>query len=419
MDIIDLADQPQLYRVSPRDRQPLVDFMVRALEARGCRVLAVSRADRAPFKLAFENPSGERMEIRAYAFLANNRLTRNRPDDEHRFQIKYGSKPKGDEGRELQELWQDPWGVETTLLLGINTETGFWVAADPVLHSPTRFFISVEFKQEHADRILEQGWAYWERDRRSSTTKSEPVEVLIGGRPETFLDLVYLERLAKGLDPGHRLAFADARTTRDGEDGSPSSARSHPLLKELELPPGEVFDLIQSAPRLKMAVRGWVAEEHLYRAVSVLDGIQTCERLEGEGKADLELCFRGHRFSIECKNVLRTRLADGTIRVDFQRTRSAKSDPCSRFYAPTDFDIVAACLHSCTGAWDFRFVLSGALDPHPKCEGKLDSRVQLDARWSDDLLSVLESAVALRVAGGDVASLRPVDPQMQLFDGGE
>jgi hypothetical protein len=37
-----------------------------------------------------ETPAGERTGIVAYAFLANNTPTKNRPKDEHRFQIKYG-----------------------------------------------------------------------------------------------------------------------------------------------------------------------------------------------------------------------------------------------------------------------------------------------------------------------------------------
>jgi len=57
------------------------------------------------------------MGIVAYAFLANSKPTKNRPPDEHRFQLKYGSKDD-----RLHELWQDPFGLYTTLLVGINPE---------------------------------------------------------------------------------------------------------------------------------------------------------------------------------------------------------------------------------------------------------------------------------------------------------
>ena len=38
------------------------------------------------------------------------------------------------------------------------------------------------------------------------------------------------------------------------------------------------------------------------------------------------------------------------------RTRASKADPCSRFYSPNDFDVVAACLHAVSERWEFRYV---------------------------------------------------------------
>jgi hypothetical protein len=89
--------------------------MEAALVAAGCRIIHKSPADRAPFRISFVLPNGERMGIVAYAFLANSKVTRNRPGDEHRFQVKYGSKNDS-----LHEIWQDPFGLYTTLFLGIN-----------------------------------------------------------------------------------------------------------------------------------------------------------------------------------------------------------------------------------------------------------------------------------------------------------
>ena len=77
------------YRVSPRDRAPLLAFIHQALRQSGCRILYSSTPDVAPFRVTFETASGERIGIVAYAFLANNRVTRHRPPDEHRFQVKY------------------------------------------------------------------------------------------------------------------------------------------------------------------------------------------------------------------------------------------------------------------------------------------------------------------------------------------
>ncbi len=388
----------ETFAVQRSAREPLLLWMREALEASGCRILCASEPDRAPFRITFETQMGERLGIVAYVYLANSKPTKNRPIDEHRFQVKYGSK-----NARLHEIWQDPFELYTTLFLGINPDTGFFVAADPVLHNPTRFFISIEFKEQSVREILETGWTSWERTKQSRRS-DEPVEVLVGGSRESFLRLVRFERAAKGLDPGHRQLLADklgeqpaflkqrlvAETTRRIRRAIP-----HAIVDEFGLAEGEIFDLIESAPRLKMAVRGWVAEVHLEKELKAIPGVEDCVRLEEEGGADIRLRYRGSRpLQIECKNVLRKRLIDGTIRLDFQRTRASKEDPCSRFYAPADFDLVAACLHSCTETWEFRYALTQQLEPHSKCPGKLSNLVRLDSRW------IAEAASALRTVAG-------------------
>jgi hypothetical protein len=369
------------YRVSSGDRKPLLDFMLQALHGAGCRILFSSPPSEAPFRITFETPQGERLGIVAYAFLANSRLTKNRPADEHRFQLKYGSK----DGL-LHDLWQDPFGLYTTLLVGINPELGFFVGGDPVLHSPTRLFISIEFKQHQVDQILDKGWHVWERERKKAP--EEPVEVLVGGRPESFLSYVRLEREALGEDQGHRHLLA--------EKALQHRPTVHQLTREFELSETEVLDLIESAHRLKVAVRGSVAEEHLFRQLRTLPEIRSCVHLTGDGP-DLRVRLAGGReLTIECKNVLRKQDREGQARLDFQRTRAAKSDPCSRYYSPGDFDVVAACLHAITERWEFRFALPTGLEPHAKCPGKLSSNVHIDGRWSKDPLQALRAA-ALRL----------------------
>ena len=381
------------YRVSAKDRLPLIEFMVRALHECGCRVLYVPDPAEAPFRITFETPGGERHGIIAYAFLANHSEIKNRPKDEHRFQIKYGSDFKS-----LHEIWQDPYYLYTTLFVGIDPELGFFVGADPVLHNPTRFSVSVEFKQHDVDEVLRKGWHAWERVSR---TGKHPIEVLVGGRPESFLRYVRLEREALGEAPGHRQLLAErflgaslGKVPGRRSGALPSGRELHQLAKEFALSEEEVLNLIESRPRLKMAVRGWVAEVHLHRLLAKVRGVTDCIHLTSDGGADIALRYRGSRLTVECKNALRRTNKDGLIRVDFQRTRASKGDPCSRYYSPDDFNIVAACTHARTEKWDFRFVPSVQLDPHRRCDGKLDNNVKLDDRWSDD------PRVALRAAAG-------------------
>jgi hypothetical protein len=56
------------YGVSKAARQPLLDFMLRALREQECRIIYCSEARTAPFVVTFELSTGERMGIVAYAF---------------------------------------------------------------------------------------------------------------------------------------------------------------------------------------------------------------------------------------------------------------------------------------------------------------------------------------------------------------
>ena len=68
------------------------------------------------------------------------------------------------------------------------------------------------------------------------------------------------ERISTALDPGERLYLAD-------NFGSEYDARRrHPLEDEFGLPAWRILDLISEARRLKVAVRGSVAEEYLRRS---------------------------------------------------------------------------------------------------------------------------------------------------------
>jgi hypothetical protein len=387
-----------IYGVDRRHREPLLRFIHEALVASGCRVIHSSGADHAPFRISFETAAGERMGVIAYAFFANNRDTKNRPKDEYRFQLKYGSK----RSRNLHYLWQDPYGLYTTLLVGISPMERFFVGFDPVLHSPTKHFISLEFKDTFVEEIVAKRWAWRERDRRPGS--EEPVEVVVGGKVDSFLDFVRFEREARGEDQGHRALLAEGRSVIapaikvEAAQVHPESAYVHQLAREFEMSEAAILDLIADARRLKMAVRGWVAEQHLVETLQEIDGITDCERIEAENSPDIQFRFEGSDLLfVECKNVLRTPTRNGDARVDFQRTRASKADACSRYYTPADFDVLAACLHARTERWEYSFALTKDLDPHRKCPGRLSSNVVVtDPRWSKDIRGILGVATRAR-----------------------
>ena len=362
------------YSVRRSDKEPLRAFVLRALEMRDCSIVHASDASRAPFYIVFDTPAGERHGILVYAFFANAKLIKNRPADEHRFQVKYGGNLKG-----ALDVVIDSSRLVTTLFVGIDLEEGLFVAADPVMNSPAPMSRSIEFKHEHVELIRLQGWAVWERDRRPGKSKDRPTaeledcrtEVLVGGKQDRLLDLVALERIAYQLDPGERHLVADKLKAL-----RPAKAVSHPILEEFGIASDALFDLIEGASRLKMAVRGWVAEEHLAATLGKLKGVSECIRLEADGKPDISLRWKGGApILIECKNTLRSTYSDGRPKVDFQKTRASKGDPCSRYYRPEDFPVLAACLHAVTESWEFRFALTTDLELHKTCVGRIANMI--------------------------------------------
>lgn len=364
------------WSVQRRTKQPLLDFLVDGLKAAHCTILHVSAASEAPFLITYETPVGERQGVLAYAFLANSKLTVNRPIDEHRFQIKYSS-----DSTAVLPIEQDPTGLVTTIFVGIDPERNIMIGADPVLHDGTKMFISLEFKRAHADMIAKNGWHAWERE--SSRSESDPVEVLVGVQQKNVLDFIRFERIAHGLDAGHRQLLAERLLSEPNL--MTATGEPHALTAELNLSAAAVLDLIQNASRLKMAVRGWVAEHHLEKYLQSIPGVVDCRRLDEEGRPDIELRFKSSGpLLIECKNVLRVTASGGVPRVDFQRTRASKSNPCSRYYEPDDFHILAACLHAVTEDWEYRFVPTISLPGHLKCPGRIQSNLRVDASWYQD-----------------------------------
>src|SRR3546814_11499893 len=93
------------------------------------------------------------------------------------------------------------------------------------MNTPAPMSRSIEFKDEHVELIRRHDWAAWERDRRPGKSKDRPTaeledfrtEVLIGGKQDRILDLIALERIARGLDPGERHLVARSEERRVGK----------------------------------------------------------------------------------------------------------------------------------------------------------------------------------------------------------
>lgn len=372
-------------------REAVVERIEDALKSSGAEVLESADPRTAPFRFVIRTQTGERLELVCYAFTANKYGQRGRPADEHRFQIKYGS-----EFDRYHTISIDRKGQKVTLMFGVHLELGLFIAVDPRMHTPTWFSSSVEFKTRDIHAAAAKGWHGWQRERSDARRKQArpqenlQTETVIAFQPAQFIRYVEFERVARGLDCGERLLLSDRieKSLAEGEILLPAPGR-HPLELQLGLPASDILDIISGAFRLAAAVRGGVAEHHLERYLRQVPGVRHVRHIIEDAKPDFEVEYRRTPFLIECKNVL-ARTQKGLPKVDFQKTRASKADPCSRYYKPTQFHVLAACLHPVTLRWEFRFTATGTLEPHPRCEGRLASNVLVKKNWPDDLRAVLD-----------------------------
>lgn len=214
-------------------------------------------------------------------------------------------------------------------------------------------------------------------------------ESVLAFSPALFLRYVAFERLASGLDTGERTLLAEQTFS-----AQVLTMSKHPLEMTLGLSATEILNLLGESFRLLVAVRGSVAEHHLGSVLRSAPGVSDVERIDKDAGGDFRLRFRKRDFRIECKNVLRKLRKDNVPRVDFQKTRATPGNKCSRYYAASQFDLLAACLHPVSERWDYRFCSTRLLKPHPKCAGRLSPKVDVagEAR-SDEVSEALERLV--------------------------
>lgn len=366
------------------------EFIERAVELSGGSVVASSGPSRAPLFLGVEH-QGERIGVCAYVFLANSRQTRNRPRDEHRLQIRYGDVNDRAWREQPHPVGFDPLGVDVTLVVGAHVDAGLIIGLDPLVYDPLPLGISVFFKDAEIDEARRSGWHVWERDNISGVRRHDPrtamgVETLTALAPDRLLEYVRFERTAQALrlEPPLRFRAAQDAAVRRQPEGA------HSLEQEFALSSQEILDIIRERPRLGVAVRGGVAERHLHRALQADPLVQSLQLDEQDGPPDFLVELSGHgSVTVECKNASPTVYADGTPKVETQKTRASKSDPRSRLYEPSQFDVVAACMYGPWRRWEFRYKRSTLLASDASYPDRIAAIQRIDDSWKPSIAEAL------------------------------
>jgi hypothetical protein len=367
------------------------EFLTGAFTSSGGRVLHSSSPTRAPVYIGLEIPEAdERLGVLCYPFRVTRNEIRNRPADEHRLQIRYGSESTwGDE----HPLGFDIAGIDTTLVLGVHPEEGIFVGLDPLLYDPLPMGISLEFKDSHVSAIHRNRWFVWERVNRPGRRRAAPrslsgLETLVGFKPDQLVRYARFEREASalGLDPVLRMRAAQLPAAA----AHPPTSQRHQLEATFQLNSQELLEIIANRRRLEVAVRGGVAEHHLMKALSTDPKIISVKQIDSDGPPDVEATLRdGRVLGIECKNGEEHHYSNGDGRVEVQKTRASKGDPASRYYEPTQFDVLAVCLWPVTGGPRFVYRRSSQLSRHPEFDDRLAALHRIDASWAGSLANAM------------------------------
>jgi hypothetical protein len=389
---VDPAGRTYARVYKPVQRKAGHDLAEAAVEASGGRLLFSTGPSIAPLFLGIEGPDGDRIGVTAYIFHANSVRTRNRPSDEHRAQIRYGDVNSRVWRESAHPLGFDPAGVDLTIVLVAHPEAGLLIALDPLAYDPLPLGNSIYFKNADIEAAARDGWRVWERNTHSGTRKGtvEPgLETIVAFTPDRLLDFFAVERQAQTLRLDHALRF------RVAERGATSrvTQQMHELERAFGLSSTDLLDIIGRKSRLGMAMRGGVAEHHLGLVLEADAEVAQADEGHQEGPPDyfVEL-VDGRRVTVECKNASPKLYADGTPKVEVQKTRASQGDPTSRFYTPTSFDMVAACMYGPTGKWTFRYRRSADLVEHTAHRGRIAPLQPITAAWAPSLVEALDAA---------------------------
>jgi hypothetical protein len=375
----------EIYRV--QGRSDLHDFLVHAAEESGGRVLYVSDPGRAPIYLGVQLDSDERIGMLVYPFRITRNTIKNRPDDEVRGQLRYGSE---NSWKREHPVGRDVAGVDVTMIIGIDLADGVLLGLDANLWDPLPMGISFYAKDAEIQQAKDSSWHVWEKINRAGSKRTEArsptnLETVVAFTPDRLIDYARLERRAAllRLDPPLRFAAATAMTSRALPD---EPRRRHVLEEEFALSSEQILDIIRGRNRLSVAVRGGVAEYHLEQQLTGAPGIASVQRLDVDAMHDFDVTLDDGMFlRVECKNASPKTSASGAFKVEVQKTRASKGDPASRFYTVSGFDVVAACLFSPTGRWEFRFGRTADMTRHKDFHDRLAPIQTIGDEWVDTL----------------------------------
>jgi len=357
--------------------------IIRAIEESGGRVLYSSTHTKAPFYFGVLTDRDERLGLLIYPSRFKKHETKNRPSDENRGQLRFG----GEDRWNVAPVAYDVAAVDTTLILGIDPDRHIFIGLDPRLWDPLPLGISYYAKDSELEAMGPEGWNTWEKDNHAGTKRDNRrsesgLEAIVAFRPSRFLDYARLESRATDLGLDSSLRFSAAKSYRDASHAIGAKSPNHVLENEFDLNSHEILEIIAGRSRLSVAVRGGVAEHHLERQLKSHPQVESVARRDRDAEPDLDVVLKdGRKFVIECKNVSPVRYADGTIKVEVQKTRASKNDPASRYYRTTEFDVVAACLFSATRKWEFRFAASASLLTHREYADRLAPMQRVDGNW--------------------------------------
>lgn len=385
----------EVYRV--QNRADLHAYLRQAVEASGGRVLYASDPGHAPVYLGVQMNSEERIGMLVYPFRITHNEIANRPTDEVRGQLRYGSERSW--GRS-HPLGRDIAGVDVTVILGVDLHAGVFLGLDAQLWDPLPMGISFYAKTADIHCAQSTGWHVWEKINRSGTKRTESrspthFETVVAFTPNRLIDYARLERRSASLRLDPPLRFSAAVAMADGAAPETPLGR-HILEEQFALTSEEILDIIDGRNRLAVAVRGGVAEHHLERLLRSSEEISSVDRLDVDAMHDFDVTLRsGVRLRVECKNASPRVLADGRFKVEVQKTRASKGDPASRFYEVDRFDVVAACLFSATGKWQFRFGATSSMPRHKAFPGRLAPIQAISDAWATTLNGVVRSGATL------------------------